>query len=70
MRTEHPDINGGNVSLSPPTTIVPFGSVVLSCRRGMTSIRQLLTIAIIFALLYAFIVPPAILRSVERRANR
>lgn len=64
MRTSTPRA----VLFSALTTIASFGSLALSGHRGMTSMGQLLTIAIVFTLLCTLIVLPATMRWVERRA--
>ena len=58
------------VLFSALTTIASFGSLALSGHRGMTSMGQLLTIAIVFTLLCALIVLPALLKWTEQRAER
>ena len=58
------------VLFSALTTVASFGSLALSGHRGMTSMGQLLTIAIVFTLLCTLIVLPAAMRWVERRAVR
>ena len=62
MRTSTPRA----VMLSALTTIASFGSLALSGHRGMTSMGQLLTIAIVFTLICALIVLPAALRWMGR----
>ena len=64
MRTSTPRA----VLFSALTTIASFGSLALSGHRGMTSMGQLLTIAIVFTLLCTLIVLPATMSWVERRA--
>ncbi len=66
MRTSTPRA----VLFSALTTIASFGSLALSGHRGMTSMGQLLTIAIAFTLVCALIVLPALMIWVERRAAR
>ena len=66
MRTSTPRA----VLFSALTTIASFGSLALSGHRGMTSMGQLLTIAIVFTLLCALIVLPALLKWTEQRAER
>jgi len=62
MRTSTPRA----VMFSALTTIASFGSLALSGHRGMTSMGQLLTIAIVFTLICELIVLPAALRWMGR----
>ena len=66
MRTSTPRA----VLFSALTTIASFGSLALSGHRGMTSMGQLLTIAIVYTLLCALFVLPATLRWIEHRTDR
>lgn len=66
MRTSTPRA----VLFSALTTIASFGSLALSGHRGMTSMGQLLTIAIAYALICALVVLPALLVWLQRRADR
>ena len=55
------------VLYSALTTIASFGSLALSGHRGMTSMGQLLTIAIAYSLICTLIVLPALMVWLERR---
>jgi len=55
------------VLFSALTTIASFGSLALSGHPGMTSLGQLLTIAIVYTLVCTLIVLPALMTWVERR---
>ena len=55
------------VLYSALTTIASFGSLALSGHRGMTSMGQLLTIAIAYTLICTLIVLPALMIWLERR---
>jgi predicted RND superfamily exporter protein len=55
------------VLFSALTTIASFGSLALSGHPGMTSMGQLLTIAIVYTLVCTLIVLPALMTWVERR---
>lgn len=57
------------VLFSALTTIASFGSLALSGHRGMTSMGQLLTIAVVYTLVCTLIVLPALLRWLERRSG-
>lgn len=56
------------VLFSALTTIASFGSLALSGHPGMTSMGQLLTIAIVYTLFCTLIILPALMTWVERRA--
>ncbi|NKB55670.1 MAG: MMPL family transporter [Alphaproteobacteria bacterium] len=58
------------VLFSALTTIASFGSLALSGHRGMTSMGQLLTIAIFYTLLCTLVFLPALMMWIERRAAR
>jgi hopanoid biosynthesis associated RND transporter like protein HpnN len=58
------------VLYSALTTIASFGSLALSGHRGMTSMGQLLTIAIAYTLICTLIVLPALMVWRERRAQQ
>lgn len=55
------------VLFSALTTIASFGSLALSGHPGMTSMGQLLTIAIVYTLFSTLIILPALMAWVERR---
>jgi hopanoid biosynthesis associated RND transporter like protein HpnN len=57
------------VLFSALTTIASFGSLALSGHRGMTSMGQLLTIAIVYTLLCTLVVLPAAMKWLEARAT-
>ena len=65
MRTSTPRA----VLFSALTTIASFGSLALSGHRGMTSMGQLLTIAVAYTLVSTLIVLPALLKWIERRTR-
>lgn len=58
------------VLFSALTTIASFGSLALSGHRGMTSMGQLLTVAIAYTLICTLVVLPALLIWLERRRSR